>query len=123
MNKEWLKKNQLALSMILFSLIIYMIGILLVNNKHSWTLGIAFGTIFAVLKLKLMENTFNKAVQMPEAKAQRYTNVSYMIRYILTGIVLVVAALEPSIDILGVFFGLVSMKVGAYMQLAFQRRQ
>ena len=40
-----------------------------------------------------------------------------MIRYLLTGIVLLVAALEPTINLLGVFLGLLSMKVGAYMQL------
>ena len=45
-----------------------------------------------------------------------------MIRYILTGIVLLVAALEPSIDIIGVFFGLMSMKVAAYMQFFINKR-
>lgn len=45
-----------------------------------------------------------------------------MIRYILTGVVLVIAALEPSINLLGVFFGLISMKVGAYAQLALNKK-
>lgn len=116
MNKEMIKKNQLVVYMILFSLIVEIIGILLVKNKMSFTVGILFGLIFSILKLMLMKKSIEKAVTMPAEKAQVYTNVQYMVRYILTGIVLVVAALEPSIDIFGVFFGLLSMKVAAYMQ-------
>lgn len=123
MNKELLKKNAMVIYMILFSIIVYIIGILLVNNKLSWTFGMLFGLVFAILKLKLMENTFTKALQMPEAKAQKYANVQYMIRYVLTGIVLVVAALEPSINLLGVFFGLFSMKAAVYMQLLLDKKR
>lgn len=122
MNNETLKKNFMLICMILFSLIVYIIGILIVADKMSWTLGISFGLIFSLLKLKLMQNTLAKAVTMPEGKAQKYANVQYMIRYILTGVVLVVAALEPSINLLGVFFGLMSMKAGAYAQLALNKK-
>ena len=122
MNNEVIKKNFMSISMIMFSLIVYIIGILVVNNKLSWTLGITFGLVFSLLKLKLMENTISKCLTMPEGKAQKYANVQYMIRYILTGIVLVIAALEPSINLLGVFFGLISMKVGAYAQLAINKK-
>jgi len=122
MNNEILKKNLLIVYMILFSLIVEIIGILLVSNKMSFTIGILFGLIFSILKLNLMKNTIKKAVMMPEGKAQKYANVHYMIRYILTGVVLLVAALEPSIDIVGVFFGLLSMKVAAYMQIFMDKR-
>lgn len=94
----------------------------MVADKLGWTLGITFGLVFSLLKLKLMQNTIAKAIAMPEGKAQKYANVQYMIRYILTGVVLVIAALEPSINLLGVFFGLISMKVGAYAQLALNKK-
>lgn len=112
----------MPICMILFSLIVYIIGILLVPDKWSWTLGILFGLLFSIVKLKLMENTFNKAVLLPEAKAKNYATFHYMIRYVLTGIVIFVAALEPGISLPGVFFGLASMKVAAYMHLAFKHR-
>lgn len=122
MNKDIWNKNLMVVYMILFSLIVEVIGMLLVSNKLSFTMGLLFGLIFSILKLKLMQNTIEKAVRMPEGKAQKYMNGQYMIRYILTGIVLVVAALEPSVNLLGVFLGLVSMKVAAYMQL-FQNKK
>ncbi len=115
MNKAVLKKNFMPICMTFFSLIIYIIGILIVQNKMSWTLGVLFGLLFSLLKLKLMEVTFEKAVLMPQERAKKYTTMHYMLRYVLTAIVLIVAALEPSIHLLGVFFGLVSMKVAAYM--------
>lgn len=117
MNKVASEKNFIPVSMIIFSLIVYIIGIFIATDKMSWTLGIAFGLIFSLLKLKLMEKTIHKAVLLPPAKAKNYANAQYMLRYLLTGVVLVVAALEPSISLLGVFFGLLSMKVGAYTTL------
>ena len=117
MNKDIFGKNLIMVYMILFSLIMEIIGILLVDDAKAFTIVLAFGLVFSILKLMLMKNSIKKSVTMPEAKAQRYANVQYMIRYLLTGIVLLVAALEPTINLLGVFLGLLSMKVGAYMQL------
>ena len=117
MNKDIFNKNLMVVYMILFSLIMEVVGILIVNDKKAFTMGIAFGLIFSILKLMLMQNSIKKSVLMPEAKAQKYANVQYMIRYVLTGAVLLVAALEPTINIIGVFLGLLSMKVGAYIQI------
>lgn len=117
MNKKNLKAYTMQLTMIGFTAIIYSIGLFLTKNIASWTLGILFGLVIALLKLKLMENTFSKAVTMPEARAKGYTQKHYMLRYFITGTVLLIAAMEPSINLLGVFIGLLSMKVGAYIQL------
>lgn len=116
MNKDWIYKNLLIIYMILFSIVMEIMGLLLVKNKWSFTIGILFGLIFSILKLMLMKNSIKKSLYMNEGKAQKYANVQYLIRYILTGIVLVIAALEPTISLLGVFIGLISMKIGAYMQ-------
>lgn len=117
MNKAFIKQNFMAVVMIAFTVLVYMIGIFLTDNVIGWTTGILFGLAISLLKLKLMESTFTKAVSMQEAKAKVYTQRHYMIRYLLTGVALLVAAMEPGISLLGVFFGLVSMKVGAYAQL------
>ncbi|PHV69864.1 hypothetical protein CS063_13575 [Sporanaerobium hydrogeniformans] len=121
MNKVNLKGNIMYLTMLGFTLIVYAIGLFITSDRWSWSLGILFGLIFSLLKYRLMENTFHKAVLMPEAKAKSYTTRHYMLRYLLTAVVLLVAAVEPSINMMGVFFGLVSMKVAAYMQLAFKK--
>lgn len=117
MNKADLKQHTMILSMIGFTFIAYVLGVFLVNNQIAWALGILFGLVMAILKLKFMEKTFTKAINMPENKAKGYTQKHYMIRYLLTGAVLVIAVLTPGINTVGVFIGLISMKVGAYTQL------
>ncbi len=104
-------------SMIGFSLIVYAIGLLLQQSILPWTLGIALGLIIAILKLKLMEKALNVAVTLPEGKAKAYTQRQYMLRYLVTGLVLFVAAIMPHIHLVGVFMGLLSMKIGAYVEL------
>ena len=122
MNKEAIRKYSMPLTMVVFSALIYLVGLFLVPSKLAWGLGIIFGLIMSLLKLWLMETTFTKAMGMTEARAKAYTQRHYMLRYLLTGIVLFIAAIEPSISLFGVFFGLWSMKAGAYMELAFIRK-
>lgn len=122
MNKDLFSKNRMIIYMILFSLIMEIIGILIVSDKKAFTVGLLFGLIFSILKLLLMQNSIKKAVLMPEAKAQRYASVQYMVRYALTGVVLFVAAIEPTINIFGVFIGLLSMKIGAYLQIIVSKK-
>lgn len=117
MNKIFSEKNFIPIVMIIFSLTVYIIGTFIVTNKISWAIGVTFGLIFSLLKLKLMEKTISKAVLLPPAKAKNYMSAHYMLRYFLTAVVLVISALEPSINLMGVFFGMLSMKIGAYAKL------
>lgn len=109
--------KKIIVIMITFSLVIGIIGATLVNDINAWIIGVAFGLILALLRFKLMKNTLIKAVNMPENKAKSYTQRHYMLRYAVTGIALLVSALTPEIDLLGVFVGLISMKVGVYAEL------
>lgn len=117
MNKAYIKEHLMKFTMIAFSLFVYGIGILFTSNILAWTMGIFLGLIIALLKLKLMENTFTKAVNMNEGKAKNYTQRQYMLRYLITGVVLFIAALSQDVSLVGVFLGLLSMKIGAYVQL------
>ncbi|MGL4343988.1 MAG: ATP synthase subunit I [Cellulosilyticaceae bacterium] len=117
MNKAYLKQHSMIISMVAFTLIMYALGLFVVNDSMAWTIGILVGLVIAVLKLRVMEVTFKKAVAMAENKAKSYTQKHYMLRYLLTGLILVVAILTPGINTVGVFVGLLSMKIGAYTQL------
>ncbi len=104
----------LTIRMLIFSCIVFLLGIIIMPDVWAYGKGILFGTVFSILKLKLMENSFSTAVTKEPNKAKIYANVQYLIRYLLTGIVLVVGVLEPGIHIVGVILGLLSMKVAAY---------
>ena len=95
---------------IVFDLIV--LAILLVTSafNKSMLLGLLFGTIIAVLNFKLLALTIEKSVSMPQSKAQVYSASRYILRMIIVGVVLLVSAKAPHINIIGVAIGLVSPK-------------
>ena len=123
MDKDFFKDKSMVVYMTIFAGVFEVIGVLLVNDKMAYTVGIIFGLLFSILKLKLMKDTISKAVNMPQEKAQRYSNIHYGIRYVLSGIVLAIAAIAPYISVLGVFIGMESMKAAAYMQIHIDKKQ
>lgn len=95
---------------IVFDLIV--LAILLVTSafNKSMLLGLLFGTIIAVLNFRLLALTIEKSVSMPQSKAQVYSASRYILRMTIVGVVLLVSAKAPHIDIIGVAIGLVSPK-------------
>ncbi len=117
MNKfDYITKDKLVIVMLAYSLIVYAIGIL-VGGATLWTIGIILGTALAIFKLKSMEMSLTKAVNLPEHKATQYSLRQYVIRYTITGVVLLISAFIGIECLFGVFFGLMGMKVGAYSQI------
>lgn len=121
--KELTEKNEqpsmfisLTIKTIGILIMAFGIGMFFTSNSWFYAKGLAFGGIFSILKLKLMEISLRKATSLPPDKAQAYGSLQYFIRFILTGVVLVVAALEPSIDIIGMIIGLLALKGAAVLQ-------
>jgi len=96
--------------------IAFIVGVFIVNDQLAYAKGLALGGIFTVLKFQLMQTTFKKAILKPRKSAERYATMHYTIRYLLTLLVIIVGALEPSINVVGVVIGLLSMKAAAYWQ-------
>jgi xanthosine utilization system XapX-like protein len=106
----------LTIKIIIIIVLSFAIGLFFVEDILAFGKGLALGGIFSILKLKLMEVTFKKALSKPPKNAQRYANLHYFLRYLLTILVLIVGALEPTINLVGVIISLVSVKLAAYWQ-------
>ena len=102
--------NNVTKDVIVFDLIV--LAILLVTSifNKSMLLGLLFGTIIAVLNFRLLALTIEKSVSMPQSKAQVYSASRYILRMTIVGVVLLVSAKAPHINIIGVAIGLVSPK-------------
>lgn len=98
-------------------IICMLLGLWFNSEPRAWAKGVLFGTIFTMIKWNLMKNTITKSVDMPEAKAANYSMLHYGLRYLLTIVILVVAALEPSMSLVGTFVGLLTMKIATYVLL------
>ncbi|WP_058486021.1 ATP synthase subunit I [Defluviitalea phaphyphila] len=107
--------KRLIIGIIITGVIIGVIGSLIVEKPFVFIKGVLFGSIFSILKLRLMELSIKKSLSMPPHKASKYATGNYMIRYIITGIILLVAALEPSISLIGTFLGLLTMKFSVFL--------
>ncbi|QUI20908.1 ATP synthase subunit I [Vallitalea pronyensis] len=106
----------LTIKMIGIIVLSFGIGLFFVPDIAAYGKGLALGGIFSILKLKLMEVTFTKALNKPPKAAQTYASFHYFLRYLLSILVLMIGALEPTINLVGVIISLVSMKVAAYLQ-------
>ena len=109
-------RNQLIVKILIISGIGFLIGCVFAENVFWWAKGIAFGAVFSSLKLVLMEKTFQKVVIKEPNQAKRAAEINYFARYLLTGLVLLISALEPTINIIGTIIGLLAMKFAALWQ-------
>lgn len=117
MNEKHDDYQTLMIGTVAIGIIFLIAGLIFHQTPLAWAKGVAFGTIFTALKLALIRRTVLKAIDMSKSDATKHTVGQYTIRYALTGVVLVVGILEPSIDFIGVFVGLFTMKIAIYILL------
>ncbi|WFD10603.1 ATP synthase subunit I [Tepidibacter hydrothermalis] len=73
--------------------------------------GLAFGSIFSILNLRLLSLTLEKAVTMHPGNAQGYVLSRYIIRFILSAVVLAISFKAPYINAIGTIIGLLLPKI------------
>lgn len=86
------------------------IGFFFIKPYMPFLTGIFFGTAIAILNFRLLYLTINRAVKMSPVKAQKYTVARYLIRYVLTALVILVSLRSPDINALGSVIGLITIK-------------
>jgi hypothetical protein len=121
MKKDLQSPERIMIQMIIIAIILGIIGSFIVQEPLEYVKGVAFGTIFSILKFRLMEITIRKSIQMPQTKAHNYALRNYMIRYILTGVVLLVAAMQPGIHLVGTVIGLLTLKMSVFLSLGMDK--
>ena len=117
MNEKNNDYTMLMIGTVVIGVIFIILGLIFHPDKLEWIKGVSFGTLFTTLKLALIKNAVMKAIEMSKSDATKHAVGQYTIRYALTGVVLVVGILEPSISFLGVFAGLFTMKIAIYILL------
>ena len=79
-----------------------------------FALGALLGAATNVLKIILLDRAVEKLVDMEEEKAKNYVRIQHFLRYILTGAVLVLAAVVPFISIWGAAAGILTYQVALF---------
>ena len=108
--------RSLSVKVLVILLIALAIGVFISNNPMAYVQGIALGGIFTLLKVYLMNNTIKRAVTKEPEAAKRFVQAHYMLRYVLSILVLFVGIVTPTIDGIAVIIALLSLKAAAYWQ-------
>ena len=78
----------------------------------AFALGVALSTALNFFKVSMLERNVKKILIMDDAGAgTNYIRLQYLMRYALTAVVLVAAALIPFINIWGAILGVLMMQV------------
>ena len=85
----------------------------------SYIIGLFIGTFISIARLILLDRAINKSLDMPKETAQKYIYAQYMLRYILTGLVLFLVItnknINKNISAVGFIIGLLSLQIATYM--------
>jgi hypothetical protein len=98
-----------------FICLVFMLFALVTAEPLKFVLGVTFGGLYSILNFKLMQLTCEKAIKMPPAKAQNYIQARYFLRYFTTGVVIYVAIINPFVNIIGFFLGLIAVRLSIYL--------
>jgi hypothetical protein len=80
-----------------------------------FALGVALMSALNVAKVFLIERTVNKTVEIENTGAGKtYIRLQYFLRFFLTGVVLVIAAVTDFIDIWGAVAGVFTFQIAAF---------
>ena len=76
--------------------------------------GVLLGAAVNVLKVILLDHTVSKIVDMGAKSAENYVRFQHFLRFLLTGLMLLLSALLPFINIWGTAAGLCTMQVALF---------
>lgn len=92
------------------SLIIILFMALAFTSPKPIILGYVFGTLISLLTFKLIDNTINKAINMPPSRAKSYSISHYLGRYVIYLVVLLIGAKADYLNLLSTLVGLLMVK-------------
>ncbi len=92
------------------------IGGILADNTVKFILGEFLGTVGAVIFMVNLYYSLDKALDMNEENAVKYTKKKAAFRMLLLAVVIIIAyTLWEYVSVLGTFLGLINIKIGVFM--------
>ena len=101
---------------LLYGIIVEIIGLILVENRLGYSLGILAGYICVTFMICHMYVTLEKALDMDPDSASKYTLRNSILRYVIVFAILVVTMLLPQVSVIAVIIMIFVMKISAFLQ-------
>jgi len=102
--------------MAFFSLIMIAAGAIYYRSLLilPFAIGVILTTSLNVLKISMLKREVKRIANMEGQNTGSFARVQYFIRFLLTGLVLVFAALTPFIDLWGALAGIFTLPLAVY---------
>lgn len=97
-------------------IILAVTGIFFRESMLSWVLGFSEGVLAAAAIMIHMAISVEDSVAMLEEEALKHTRINYIIRMVLVAVLFLLIAFLKLGDIAAALFGLMALKVSAYLQ-------
>ncbi len=110
--REQIKKDfvKIIKGMVLGNILLIIPGVIFIDEGLPFILGLIFGSVIAVLNMRLLYLTLDKAVTMSMRRAQIFTVSRYILRYIIVGIVVYASLTADHLHPFGTIIGLLLIK-------------
>lgn len=111
LNRIWSTVFGVFKYVVVMDIIAAVIFLIMGKLTQEVTMGILFGSLFAILNFALLALTLDKAVTMGPEKAQIYAGSRYFLRMGITAIVVIVSLKADYINTIGTMVGLIMPKL------------
>ena len=119
---KWIREtNETLLDLIfgclIWSLLAEIVGLFIVSDKLSYTIGIVLGTAVAVSMSVSMEKGLEKCLHMSQTKGQWSMTIRSIIRWLIMLAVVYAGLRFEAISFPGVILGIIGLKIAALLHM------
>lgn len=105
----------LILGILIFGVLVILVGLFVVPDRLMFVLGMVMGTVSSVIRAVHMAVTLDRQLDYGEKDARAYAAKSYMIRYLLLIVVLLLSVKLGTAGMAGAVIGIFLMKPAAVL--------
>lgn len=99
----------------IYAVLIEIVGFFFSENFLSYTLGLLFGVVVAIFLIIHMAKTLDRALDLPQGQAIKYTRRQSFLRLVVMLVAMVIALMVEQLNFIAVILGMLGLKIGAFI--------
>ena len=99
----------------IYAVLIELVGFFFSEDLFSYTLGLLFGVGVAIFLIIHMAKTLDRALDLPQEQAVKYTRRQSFLRLAVILAAMVIALMVEQFNFIAVILGMLGLKMGAFI--------
>lgn len=105
-----------------YGVLVELFGVFFSEDILSYSLGLLYGVIVAILIFLHMARGLNRALDLPQEKAEKYARKQAFLRLAMMLVALLVVLRIPKLHFIAAVLGLLGLKIGSLFAPFFLKR-